>query len=496
MKKVGEHFWAPWAFFIACGLALATVLIYISPTIFEAGLRGDLVQILDVLIGIFIIGGFGLMLVEKSRYIGLLLLTLSVPSLVYFVIQDRILMDSLILGFVIGIAITGFLIYKIRFDWLAKSLKYFVDAFLVLFIAYMIWVIWENYSSISQSGTLVFFIVAILLAIGLYVLLSKNLFAVTSSDALVIGPTGSGKSYFIAALAVFLVRNQSAHTKSIIFSPNEDAPDRLSIANIASKYQRGQRLDATLMNEMAYYVFTSRFMRVIPVDVTCLDYAGGRFARGNFDLINETNYTNTVQLIAQLTGRSPAEIQREFGNITFFQQFFQNFRADFYSNFDDIVPAFIYARLLKAGKIIFLIDGERLQNANEGDEDWTSYLVNIDRLVGSLGENKDYAFAITKADMIPEIKEKLRGGPNGVPGGVPEDSKEALEIEKSHIESLFKGNIHLASIYNTVMANSFIRLRYIEGFLISVDAHYRETNDVLGYYPWRIKEIARYILKL
>ena len=198
-------------------------------------------------------------------------------------------------------------------------------------------------------------------------------------------------------------------------------------------------------------------------------------------------------------GRTPTEVSRDFGNIEFFwNDFYQQFRNDFYTNFDDIVPAFIYARLLKAGKIIFLIDGQKIQSQTATDPDWENYLTNINRLIASLGENKDYAFAITKADLIPDIKNIIRGEvtQTGVTvPGVSENSEKAREIEKSKIEFIFSENYFLKNIYNTIMKNSFIRLQYIEGYLISVDCSPRITDDVTGYHPWRLKEVARYIMK-
>jgi ABC-type dipeptide/oligopeptide/nickel transport system ATPase component len=504
MKLLGKNPWAPWAIFIVCGVSLALILAFLSGVIFAKGLQYEYVQIIDLLIGIFIIGGFGLVLVEKSRYIGALIIALYIPALLYFSYTNRVIYDSLFLGIALGIIITSYFIYKIKFDWLARTLKYLIDIFMIIFIGYLIFMIIQNYSQISKNGTLIYFIIAILLSIGLYIFLSKNLYAVTSSDVLIIGPSSSGKSYVIAALAVNLVREYQATANSYIFSKDPDAGNRLAIANIANKYQNGYQngkgiLESTSMNEMAYYQFTGRRWGIIPLTVTCLDYAGGLFAAHKFEKIEEQNYENQVQLIAQIMGRTPTEVSRDFGNIEFFwNDFYQQFRNDFYTNFDDIVPAFIYARLLKAGKIIFLIDGQKIQSQTATDPDWENYLTNINRLIASLGENKDYAFAITKADLIPDIKNIIRGEvtQTGVTvPGVSENSEKAREIEKSKIEFIFSENYFLKNIYNTIMKNSFIRLQYIEGYLISVDCSPRITDDVTGYHPWRLKEVARYIMK-
>ncbi len=508
MKLLGKNPWAPWAIFIICGASLAVILAFLSGVIFAKGLEYDYVWIIDLLIGIFIIGGIGLVLVEKSRYIGSLIIALYVPALLYFSYTNRVIFDSLFLGFAIGIVITVYFIYRIRFDWLARTLKYLIDVFVIIFIGYLIFMIFQNYSQISRNGTLIYFIVAILLTIGLYLFLSKNLYAVTSSDVLIIGPTSSGKSYVIAALAVHLNQKYDAVADSFIFSREPDAVTRLSMANIANKYQRGEKLGATKMNEMAYYQFSGRRWGIIPFTVTCMDYGGGHFAANRFEQINEQNYEDRVQLIAQIMGRTPTEVSRDFAKIEFLgDEFYQQFKNEFFANFDDIVPAFLYARLQKVGKIIFLIDGTKIQSQTASDPDWESYLTNINRLISALGENKDYAFAITKADLIPDIKNKIRGEVSQTGGvnipGISEDSEEAKNIEKKKINYIFSENYFIRNIFNTIMKNAFIRLQYIEGFLVSVDNSTRTSDDVTGPQDgtetgpqmWRIKEVARYIMK-
>jgi len=506
MKLVGKYPWAPWMIFIACGFFLAVILMFVSGVLFASGLQWEYVWVIDLLIGIFIIGGIGLVLVEKSRYIGSLIVALYVPALYYFgPYTNRMIYDALFLGIAVGIAITAYFIYRIRFDWLARTLKYLMDVFVIVFIGYLIFVIAKNYSRISQQGTLIFFIVAIILTIGLYFFLSKNLIAVTSSDVLIIGPQSSGKSYVIAALALHLARQNRAVANSYIFSQSPDAINRLTIQNIVTAYQNGIKLEPTNANELAYYQFDGVVWGIIPLRVTCLDYAGGLVGGRKFDLINEQNYENKVNLIAQIMGRTPTEVLKNFGDITFFwNDYYEHFRNDFYATFDDIVPAFIYARLLKAGKIVFLIDGEKILSSGVKDPDWDSYLTNIHRLIESLGEDKDYAFAITKADLIPDIKNIIRGEktPEGVITipGISEDSKRAIEIEDTKIKDLFVNNFHLKTIYNAIMKDSFIRLQYIEGFLISVDCNPRTPEQADNAVtknptPWRLKEIARYIMK-
>ena len=504
MKLRGHYSWAPWAIFIACGLLLALILAFLSGVLFATGLRWEYVYVIDLLIGIFIIGGFGLVLVEKSRYIGALMIAIYVPALIYFsVITQRIIPDALYTGIGVGIAVTALFIYMIRFDWLARSLLYLMLGFVVIFIGYLLSVIFGNYTTISAQGTLVYFLVAIILTIGLFFFISRNLHAVTSSDVLIIGPQSSGKSYVNAALALHLSKNNSAVARSYLFSQSEDAGERLNIENIATKYQRGIKLEPTNANELAYYQFNGRLWGIIPIRVTCLDYAGGLVGGRRFERINEQNYESKVNLIAQIMGKTPTEVMRDFGEIDFFWgEYYKNFRSDFYAYFDDIVSAFIYARLLKAGKIVFLIDGAKLLSTSAQDPEWDNYLSNILRLVGSLGDEKDYAFAITKADLIPDIKNIIRGEkrPDGeeIPG-ISEDSRNAREIEETKIKELFANNFYLKSIYNAIMKDSFIRLQYIEGFLISVDCSLRTGDkqdiDVTGQHPWRIKEIARYIMK-
>jgi len=72
------------------------------------------------------------------------------------------------------------------------------------------------------------------------------------------------------------------------------------------------------------------------------------------------------------------------------------------------------------------------------------------------------------------------------------DSKEADELEKDYLEQLFKSNLALKNIFNEITSEPFIKMKYINGFLISIDASKREGNCITGYHPWRMNKIVDY----
>ena len=448
MKIRSKNYWIPWVVFIAIGIMLSLLLIILSPIILKNGLRLDFVQILDILCGMFIVCGFGLMLVEKSRYIGLLIITVAIPTVLYFTfVSTRILIEFFVYGLLIGAFVCGFCIYKIRFDWLATAVKYMLDLFLVIFIGYLIFA-WLMSSSTLGQGYTIAFIAAILASIGLYYYLVKNLFAITSSDVFVFGPTGSGKSVFLSALNIYLINNcDGTVPEEYIISEDANAGNRLSIVKMSAKLKKGDAIEATRINELAYYKFPSKKWGVIPLNVTAIDYAGG-FVNG----ISKDHYENRILYLAQFLNRNPAEVEKEFGDIDFMMDLKRVHPSEFFAEFYDTVSGYVYARLLKSGKIIFLLDGAKLVNKIEEDEEWTNYIIHISNLIRELGENKDYAFAITKADMIKDIKDEVRST-NG-------ETEKAEHLEKRYIEELFSENISLKAIYHHIMKDQYIRPRY------------------------------------
>jgi len=508
MRIKADKYWVPWVLFCGMGLILAVALISII-SILHLGLKYELVWPLDVLLGIFIICGIGLILVEKSRYIGLLIVAITIPPLVYFSVVPpiKIIHEALGIGICIGAGITGFCIYKIRFDWLAKITKYLTDIFLIIAIGYTVSQIIENYDIIMSGGTLPFFIVAIITAIGLWFFFTKNLFAITSSDVFVFGPTASGKSVFIAALGMEIAKSKG-FSKSYIFSQNPDAPSRLSVNAMARRLAAGQVPESNRPNEMAYYEFPTKKWGIIPLKVTSLDYAGALVAKENIDKISKINYNAEIQYFSQILNRSPSDLKIDFGDIQFLVDFKNNHTEDFYNNFDLIVPAFAYARLLKAGKIIFLLDGAKLHSLATDDENWISYIDGIGRIVEELGDDKDFAFAVTKADLIPSMANKKTDGGEKYPSEdletsighmvrtYPADSKEANTLEKDYFKQLLQSNIAFTNIFNRIMSEQFIKTKYVEGFMISVDASRREGRPgIEGYHPWRMKKIIDYVFK-
>jgi hypothetical protein len=471
-------------------------------------LQGDYVQILDALLGIFVICGLGLMLVEKSRYIGLLIVAITIPSLIYFTIfYVKIMPECLGIGICIGAGITGFCIYKIRFDWLAKIVKYLIDIFIIIALGYIVSKMIENSDIIMSGGYLPYFIVTIIAAIGLWFFFTKNLFAITSSDVFVFGPTGSGKSVFIAALGMEIAKSQG-FSKSYIFSQNSDAPSRLTVTAMAGRLAAGHEPESNRTNEMAYYEFPAKKWGIIPLKVTSLDYAGALVVKENIDKISKINYNAEIQYFAQILNRSPSDLKMDFGDIQFLVDFKNNHTEDFYNNFDLIVPAFAYARLLKAGKIIFLLDGAKLHSLPTDDENWISYIDGIGRLIDELGDDKDYAFAVTKSDLIPSMGKKepssvgekypsadLEVSIGDMVRTYPADSEEANTLEKEYFEQLLRSNLAFTNIFNTIMSEQFIKTKYVEGFMISVDASKRKGDRITGYNPWRMKKIIDYVFK-
>jgi hypothetical protein len=105
----------------------------------------------------------------------------------------------------------------------------------------------------------------------------------------------------------------------------------------------------------------------------------------------------------------------------------------------------------------------------------------------TMGEHKNYAFTITKADNIAIYGEKVRN--------TPERSAEAKYIIREIFNKLIDKNSEFKAVYEDIGIGKLLKSYYIESFMVSVDASRREENAVIQYHPWRLFEIVDYVMK-
>jgi len=92
---------------------------------------------------------------------------------------------------------------------------------------------------------------------------------------------------------------------------------------------------------------------------------------------------------------------------------------------EDLTLAYLYKKLKDAGKIILLVDGEKIANWEEGIGELAELFGHYQRIISMFGVNKKYAIVVTKTDMIEgNLTEKM-------------DEREIEEIERKVYDRLY-----------------------------------------------------------
>jgi hypothetical protein len=147
--------------------------------------------------------------------------------------------------------------------------------------------------------------------------------------------------------------------------------------------------------------------------------------------------------------------------------------------------AHIYKRFERAGKILFLVDGDHVVSYNdEGRKELIKLFGHYSKIIKLFGSEKSYAIVVTKIDQYRDLSEIL------------EDSQDAKEIELD-IYDLF------CKIPTFIEIKNMAYQMPIHLYTISVDATMKPINTeeetelnqrTLKINPWRVEEIEHFSL--
>jgi hypothetical protein len=172
-----------------------------------------------------------------------------------------------------------------------------------------------------------------------------------------------------------------------------------------------------------------------------------------------------------------------------------------------VIISTMYGNFLRAGKVIFLVDGEKITDDRKGHaqlaREFGGYMKTLIDLEGNsisgfFRANKKFALVVTKTDLVfwknREVRNLLYSMNAGKLSDVPERSKEALDIEMRLFEILSTNKV----FRNLVNMMNDISMYFVA---VSVDATaepfpteegFEEEIAPTSLTPWRFTEIFRF----
>ena len=243
----------------------------------------------------------------------------------------------------------------------------------------------------------------------------------------------------------------------------------------------GKLPKSNLRTDLAIYVLKGK-KNLKSVGMTFVDYGGEHtkdFKPLHFKEI-------VAELIARFNIKEPQKLEQNIENLDFIKNLRDTHKDDFAASVDKVTFAHIYKKFERAGKIIFLVDGDHIVSYyNEGKSELTKLFGHYSDIINLFGNEKSYAIVVTKTDQFRDISL------------VMEVSEEAKEIEREIYDMLceiptFKEIVNMAYQMPIYM------------YAISVDATMKplkmeeEKTEMqrkhLKINPWRVGEIEKFSL--
>ena len=409
---------------IVLGITLSLFIVSISDIFFiDAKIPMELIFLISFLCGTFILNAIGMAFEEDSRVGGLLIASISVPLLIFFSLKGSINMEGFAAGLVIGFLIDLYAVLRNRFDALASLSRIFITAFFIILLSYILYGFAIRFQYLTQADWYKF-IITVILVITLYIILKRVVRGIKASDVFVFGPSGSGKTYFLLALYSYVVNVLGGHHDEAVISPyGEEKEKELEIPTMIRMTLEGKPLRATLPAEIGLYVLKGKKNSIIPVDVTVIDYSGGMIWE-----IKEENYKKAKKIIQ--------EALKIDENMRFDIEFLKSLKKKHHDKYAEIAReltlVYLYNKLKDSGKIILLVDGEKIANWGRDEGELAELFGEYLRIISIFGSDKKYAIVVTKTDMFE--KDLIR--------------KEIKEIEENVYDKLYNNIITFRELVN------------------------------------------------
>ncbi len=469
----------------------------------------------ELLCGIFFSVAIGMLFNEDSRINGFIyaIVFAAVPYF-YVVISPWANIDLLLMMYSIGLILGGIIVVKSvitnRYDNMALFAKILLTVFFLTIIGFLLYEMMlavMDVTSAYAAQSIFFFGAGIVLAVILYWIAMKITVGVRASEIFIFGPRSSGKTYFVLGLWSYISEHfEKGHSNEgvVLTGDPNDEGDELRISSLYSNVLDGKILSRTYRYQMVIYQLTGKKFGIIPVKWTVVDYAGEYY-----DELNEINFKKAIGLLSAAMNISPAEIRKNAGTIDFVKYIKYNHSEKLLDPefTKSVILSTMYGNFLKAGKVIFLVDGEKITDNRKGHaqlaKEFGGYMKTLIDLegrnyLGFFKSNKKYALVVTKADLIlwknKEIRSLIHSMNASKLSDVPEKSKQALAIERS-LYDILSANMVFRNLTNMM---DDISMHFIA---VSVDATaepfpnedgLEEEIAPTALAPWRFSEIFRF----
>ena len=481
MRIRGERSYFDPLIFLSC-LSLSTGFLIATSQHIVSSITWYLAAILSFFLALFLSSGLGMILEERSRLGGTLLLAVFLPYVYFFWYRDDILrLDSIVPGLVLGTYFILLSLINNRFDIVVKKTRLFLKAFFAGMLVYLsfIFVKLVNVEDIREtpqydltgSNELFMFILSFSALYILFVVLMKHIHRISASDVFVYGPSNSGKTFLLVALYNQFINYYHGQRSEIIISSSREE-DYYRIENMLAELKKGRQPKSNQKTDLALYTLKGK-KSIKPIEFSFVDY-GGEFTE---NLTPDECQKAILDLNKQIPEISTDIFDEMMGKHEFIKELKEKHPDELVYILDRLVLAQVYKKLDGAGKVIFLVDGDHIVSYHE---DGASSLIKLfgqySRMMELFGDDKSYAIVVTKADKIKNISD------------VMDNSRDARTIEKEIFNILteietFKEIQNRASKvpihFYAVSANA----------LRSVD---QQEENIKNIYPWRVEQIAKF----
>lgn len=444
----------------AVGLALSTALFLVAPLALAGPLPPLLSYALGSLLGFLVPASCGLLIEERSRKGGEIVLAVLVPLAVAHLAGSPAA-AAVAAGLLAGVTATALSFFQNRFDTLAAAVRLAAKFLLVaLGVSVLLLASWDR-ALVTAGG------IAILLALG--ILVEEGVQGAWAPDIVILGPAGSGKTLLFLALYTLFVGEFAGRRQEVILGPGEEA---MRLEDLLSGLEGGRLPDPTGEDDLAFYLLSGKKYGFVPIEAGVIDYAGRYTA-----MLDPAHHAAAVARIAAATGADEKSVRARIGSFGYLKRLKEEHADALAGVMDAVVAACLYRRMETAGKILFLIDGDQIVDFHtHGREKLTHLFGYYSRLMDLFGGDRVYGFVVTKTDRVTRIKD------------VEETSEEAVRIEREIYESLMRvSTFH--EIHNRALSVP------VSFFAVSVDAMLEpgEGRDALRQiYPWRVGEVVRF----
>jgi len=444
--------------------------------------------VLSFFIGSVVSGAVGMLIEARSRVGGIFLLAVFLPFAYSFSTNGFLRIDGIVLGLAQGGYLTYYSVVNNRFDRLAQYLRRLIKIFLVFILLYLliqfisINVAMDLSKGIPQFGLISSsesFKVVVLIGIicAVCFLLMKTVYGIRAYDVFIYGPSRSGKTLLLLAFYNHFINYLKGHEEEFIMSDTND--ERLKIENMLVEIESGRLPKSNLRTDLAIYLLSGK-KNFKPVSMTLVDY-GGEHTRD----FKPAHFEDIVEELSKRFNIPEQIMEQNIGNIGYITNLRDNYRDDFAASVDKVTFAHIYKRFERAGKILFLVDGDHVVSYNDdGKNELIKLFGHYSKIIKLFGSEKSYAIVVTKIDQYRDLSPIL------------EDSPEAKEIELN-LYNLFCEIPTFKEIVNMAYQT------HIHLYTISVDATMGPINTAeetemkrktLKINPWRVEEIEHFSL--